>query len=143
MRNLITNAACMAAITMSVGCGMTQTKTLIITRPHAAEVTSRGRLLGKTPIELTEQTWAWTERDLTIRKKGYIPVRATLSAQARWVNVGVLSAGCIFGLWTLWPMALLGDRPKEWVITLKKPATTAQKVTPFQENPEVTLRPEP
>lgn len=124
-------------------CGGTTTRTLIITRPHAAEVTTKGRVLGKSPIELTEQAWVWSSRELVIRKKGYLPAKVTLDSSARWVNIGVLGAGCIFGFWAAWPLALLGDRPTEIVVRLRKPKGLRDKAERFAEQPDVTLRPKP
>ncbi len=126
---------------MCLGCGTTQTKTLIISRPHAAQVTTQGRALGKTPLELTEQTWVWSSRELILRKKGHLPARVTLASSPRWVNIGVISAGCVFGFWMVWPMALLSDRPTEVVVSLKKPKGRVSQTTAFLEEPEVTLRP--
>ena len=135
--------ACASIVGAGPGCISTTTKTLVLSRPHAATVTSGGRVLGKTPLELEEQAWVWSSRELILRKKGHLPARVELTSSARWVNIGVLSAGCIFGLWTLWPLALLGDRPLEVMVPLKKPKGAKKRKPAFRERPDVTLRPEP
>ena len=114
-----------------VGCYAT---TQIHSYPANATVVMDDKaLLGKTPVQLTEMVWIWTEHKLLITKDGYSPTVVKLKGEFR--PTMLIPCFCTFGV--ALPMALIGEYPPSHFVTLE-PSSVATRI-PMSERAPVNF----
>ena len=122
------------AMLVCTGC---YSKTNIYSKPSGATVlVENRRLLGKTPIELEEQVWLWTNHMLTVKADGY----ETQSVQLRntginWGNAVI----CLCSLGVLLPVALTSGYPEQVVVELT-PKAAAETKKAFEAGTAISFR---
>lgn len=114
---------CLFAAALSTGCVST---TRVNSRPAQARVLLDGKKeMGKTPIELTELVWLWTNHRLHVSKNGYesrvVPIKGKFHAP--------YLAACVCTAGLLWPMLLLGKYDASYFVELV-PAAAGATTTP-------------
>ena len=107
------------AVVFGMHGGCATTRTAIVSQPRGAsvELDDRGEV-GRTPMVLKEETWAWTEHTVVLKKEGYATKVVEHQAQMSMTNFVICSAGCLV-TWMVWPLGLAGAYPnKEISVTL-------------------------
>lgn len=96
----------------SAGCA---SSTLIESRPAGATVTLDGEYdVGETPLRVRDMPWIGSSRDYQFVREGYYPKVIRLEASRSGRHVAACL--CSFGL--MWPLALFGEFPEEFVVEL-------------------------
>jgi hypothetical protein len=93
----LVNLLAIAALgAVSPGCA---SSTKITSDPSGAEVYIDGEKVGETPYEYREKSvWVWTQHDVAVRQKGYIPAEGQLETHAvpGFVALGIIGCICLF-----------------------------------------------
>jgi hypothetical protein len=102
-----------------IGCAST---TQITSEPSAATVRVDNVVLGDTPATYSEgSVWVWTNRRVTVEKKGYQQVNGAIKGEIVPINI-------VIGILCCLPFVLVGEfRPQHhFVLNRKQALETAQ-----------------
>ena len=91
--------------------------------------------LGKTPVELREMVWVWTERRFEARMQGYQNTVFFVEKEYPWAQNLVV---CLCSGLIMWPVLLASKYTDRTVVTLT-PAGTTSAPQPVVEQPELAF----
>ena len=108
--------------------------TQIQSSPANADVVMDGKsVLGKTPIQLTEMAWVWTDHSLLVSKKGYAPAVVRIKGEFR----PIMLVPCFCTLGVALPMVLIGEYAPSYFVTLEPDGIAT--LGPIQEDASVNF----
>lgn len=125
-------ALALAFAMFSIGCTSTTT---IYTKPTGAVAKIDGkRTLGRTPIELEEDVWLWTNHMIEVSMEGY----GTQNVQIRsdGLNIAYLAV-CVCTLGLLLPIMFVSSYPNQYVIELKPTSPDQAAEEPISEQASI------
>lgn len=126
-------------------------KVYIKTDPTGAQATLEdGRTLGRTPMTLKSNTWAWTTHKVTLSQEGYKPKVIEIDAGPSPANIALCAIG-ICALWMAWPICVAGRyKENDYAVELEKDlsldlaqARPARREAPLEPAQTISFTPRP